>query len=130
MTDKRKIKQQKTKKSTKSKSKTNQTNDLDEFRRQKNRKGQGHIDYIYKKVGNKYIFIGITHATTTRGMTNIPLEKNPNVNDTRTAYVHPQSDTSKIKDFGPKLKNLKFRTENDKKTIESIKKGKKKERRT
>ena len=48
-----------------------------EFRKNK---VSGHPAYIYAKVGNKFIFLGITHSAidSKTGELNIKLDKNPN----------------------------------------------------
>jgi hypothetical protein len=124
MTDKRKIKQQKTKAR---KTNSSQTGGVrDEFRRQTNIKGQGHPAYIYKKIGNKYEFIGITHSEVERGVVNIKIDKNPNPkprakDKNRDTYVKPKAETAPTNELSKKtLKGWKFKTEKDKKTIKGI----------
>ena len=68
----------------------------DEFRKNK---VSGHPVYIYKKVGRKYEFIGITHAEITQGVRNIKLEKSPNPNDSKTSYIRPKSEQLKKNKF-------------------------------
>ena len=53
------------------------------FRLNNSKKVRGHPTYIYKKVGDKYHFIGITHSEITHRTKNIKLDKNPNPDDPR-----------------------------------------------
>ena len=90
----------------------------DEFRKNK---VSGHPVYIYKKVGRKYEFIGITHAEITQGVRNIKLEKSPNPNDSKTSYIRPKSEQLKENKFSKTpYKGWKF-TDSDKSKVEKVK---------
>lgn len=89
----------------------------DEFRKNKI---SGHPAYIYQKVGNKYLYIGITHANITDKTKNIKLDKNPNPLDKKTAYIRPKSEQQKENKFSKKpFKNWKF-TEKDKDKVNKV----------
>lgn len=96
-----------------------------EFRNNNSNKVRGHPTYIYKKVGNKYYFIGITHAKITHRVRNIKLEKNPNPQDTRPSYARPFSAEKKTDNFGKKKKGWKLSC-TDRKTMNKIKQNYKK----
>lgn len=90
----------------------------DEFRKNK---VSGHPAYIYKKVGRKYEFIGITHAEITQGVRNIKLEQSPNPKDEKDTYIRPKSEQLKENKFSKKpYKDWKF-TAKDKQKVEKIK---------
>ncbi len=127
MTDKRKIKQQKSNKRNEQ-TKESKSSERDEFRKRR-KGGEGHPEYIYKKVGNTFEFIGITHSPITRGIKNIELDKNPNPKDTKKSYIKPTPERRSQSDFhNNTLKGWKF-SDNDKLKVEEIKKkGIKKER--
>lgn len=63
------------------------------FRKFKNGKFTGHPQYVYDKKGNKYLIIGITESPRTDGVNNIPLDKNPEPNNSDRAYIRPQPDS-------------------------------------
>ncbi len=92
-----------------------------EFRRTNLKDGKNHPTYIYAKVGDKYEYLGITHAKITKGVKNIRLEKNPNPQDKRTVYVRPTSQKAHQSSFGAKLKGWFF-SDSDKEKIERLKK--------
>ena len=79
-----------------------------EFRINNSKKGRGHPSYIYKKVGDEYYFIGITHSDVTHGARNIKLDKNPNPTDNRTSYFRHFATKDKISKFGKKKKGWKL----------------------
>lgn len=79
-------------------------------------KPSGHPAYIYEKVGNEFRFLGVTHAPITRGIKNIKLEKSPDPNDTKTAYIKPQTQQDKINHFDKRHKGWKI-TDSDKEKI-------------
>ena len=93
----------------------------DEFKKKKTHPGKNHPTYIYKKEGDEYIYVGITHAEVTNNTKNIKLEKNPNPNDNRPAYYIPQQNKEKVSNFGRKYPNWKM-SEKDKKDIRKLKK--------
>lgn len=90
-----------------------------EFR--KNKKS-GHPAYIYAKVGNEFIYLGLTHSEITQGVKNIQLEHSPNPKETETVFVRPKSEKLKENKFSKQqYKNWSF-TKNDQKKIDKIKK--------
>jgi hypothetical protein len=96
------------------------------FRRGKSA-NKGHPAYIYAKVGDKFKFIGITHAKITHGTKNIPLEQNPDPTDSRTSYIRPNPQKEKPENFGKRLPHWRF-AERDKGKVKGvIKKDKYKE---
>lgn len=89
-----------------------------EFRKNK---VSGHPVYIYKKVGRRYEFIGVTHAEITQGVRNIKLERSPNPKDTKEAYIRPKSESLKENKFSKQpYKGWKF-TEKDKLKVDKVK---------
>ena len=93
----------------------------DEFRKNK---VSGHPAYIFKKVGRKYEYVGITHAEITDGTKNIKLEKNPNPKDQKDAYLRPKSEKQKENKFSKKpYQGWSFKKK-DKFKVEKIKKSK------
>ena len=90
----------------------------DEFR--KNKLTQ-HPTYIYAQIGNEYKFIGITHSKITQGIENIKLEKNPNPQDKKIAYVKPLAEQGKTNQFKSKEKGWRL-SKTDKNKISKIKK--------
>jgi len=92
------------------------------FRANNSKKVRGHPTYIYKKVGDKYYFIGITHSEITHRTKNIKLNVNPNPNDVRESYMRPFSSEESIDLFGNKKKGWKL-SKLDRKTVRSIKKN-------
>ena len=91
------------------------------FRVNNSKKVLGHPTYIYKRVGIKYYFIGMTHSEITQGTKNIKLSKNPNPNDQRDSYVRPFSSEEYVNKFGKKKKGWKL-SKVDKKVIKKIEK--------
>lgn len=90
-----------------------------EFRKNNFKEGKGHPTYIYAQVGKKYKFIGITHAEITEGITNIPLERNPEPGNKTKAHIRPISQEAHKSNFGKKLKGWSF-ADNDKKKVEEV----------
>ena len=90
----------------------------DEFR---NNKKSGHPAYIYQRVGNEFKFLGLTHAKISRGVKNIPLESNPNPNDSSKSYVKPISERQKTTSFKSVNRGWRF-SDKDKKKVERYKK--------
>ena len=90
------------------------------FRVNNSKKVRGHPTYIYKKVGDKYHFIGITDSPITDNVRNIKLEKNPNPEDDKPSYARPYSSDEETSRFGKKKKGWKL-SKKDRKTIDSIK---------
>ncbi len=79
---------------------TRKIKSLNEFRTHNVSKEEKHPAYIYAKVGDEYVYVGITHASITNGMKNIPLEKNPNPQDSRKAFFRPHSGKDHKSRFG------------------------------
>lgn len=99
----------------------------EEFRTCFSRKAKGHPVYIYAKVDGRYEYIGLTHAEITKGMKNIPLEKNPNPNDSRQSYLRPKTDNDKETMFEKKAKkDWKFSRKDKRKAKKIIHESKKK----
>ena len=96
MTDIRKLKQEKS--NRRKKKIQDKGSARDEFRK-KNKDSNGHPNYIYRKVGNNYEYIGMTHSPITRGIKNIELDKNPNPKDKEKAYLKPTPERASKKDF-------------------------------
>ena len=119
--DKRKIKQQK---SNRRSEKTTDKKGVprDEFRKRGKGGGEGHPTHIYRKVGNTYEFIGLTHSPITRGIKNIKLDKSPNPNDNETQYIKPTPERASTKEFNKKPeKGWKF-AKSDLPKVEEVKK--------
>lgn len=95
------------------------------FRSNNSKKVRGHPTYIYKRVGDKYFFIGITHSEITDGVRNIKLDKNPNPLDTKESFVRPFSSEEEIDKFGSKKKKWRL-SKGDRKKLRKIKKNHKK----
>lgn len=91
-----------------------------EFRTCFSRKAKGHPTYIYAKVGDKYEYIGLTHSPITRGMKNIPLDVNPNPNESEQAYIKPNVESEKVKFFEKKPKSSWKFSRKDKKKVRKI----------
>ena len=80
--------------------------DKDEFRKLNTREAKGHLHYVCRRVGSEYESVGITHGKRTKGVNNIPLEKNPNPEDKKTAYVRPKLTQEKANEYGKRLNGL------------------------
>lgn len=80
-----------------------------------------HPRYIYKKSGNKYTGLSITHDEkgSNRSKTK-PLEKNPNPNDSRPARISKKAEEFLDKDLGPRLKGWRFWSRKDKEIVLKI----------
>ena len=104
-----------------SKRKSTKNKRLDEFKKKKTKPGKGHPAYIYQKIGDNYVYVGITHSSITNDTKNIRLEKNPNPNDNRNAYFIPKPSKEKISNFGRKYTNWTI-NDNYKKKIKNLKK--------
>ncbi len=76
------------------------TKSLNEFRTHNVSKEGKHPAYIFAKVGDEYVYVGITHAEITKGIKNIPLERNPNPHDKRKAFFRPRSSKDNKSRFG------------------------------
>ena len=118
MTDIRKLKQEKS--NRRKKKIQDKGSARDEFRK-KNKDSNGHSNYIYRKVGNNYEYIGMTHSPITRGIKNIELDKNPNPKDKEKAYLKPTPERASKKDFKNHTEDMHF-AESDLPKVEAIKK--------
>lgn len=92
-----------------------------EFRKKNTKDGRGHPTYIYARQGNDYFYLGLTHSKVTKGVKNIELEKNPNPNDNRKAYIRTKAERNNKASFGKKLKGW-FISSNDKEKIKKYRK--------
>lgn len=92
------------------------TEDRDEFRKLNTKEEKGHLHYVCGRVGSDLQSVGITHGKRTKGINNIPLEKNPNPKDKEKAYVRPKLTQRKAKNYGKKLDGLGL-SEKDKQTV-------------
>lgn len=90
-----------------------------EFR--KNKSAGNHPAYIYAQVGHDFRFIGVTHADMTGGVKNIKLEKNPNPQDKRTAFIRPRPEQAKVHKFKAKEQGWSF-GKNDIAKVDAVKK--------
>lgn len=84
----------------------------------------GHPAYIYAKVGDEFIFLGITHAPITNGMKNIQLDTNPDPSDSFSVYVKRTIESDKANRFGTIKRGWRF-SDNDKMKVEKVIMGKK-----
>ncbi len=89
-----------------------------EFRKNKDTR---HPAYIYARIGNEYKFIGLTHSPITDNVKNIKLERNPNPNDDREAFIKPKSEKAKVNRFKKKENGWKF-SKKDKEKVNRFKK--------
>lgn len=121
MADKRKLKQQKSNRRSGTKDKP-QGSERNEFRKRNKGGGDGHIQHIYRKVGNTYEFIGITHSKVTRGVKNIKLDRNPDPKDRDAAYLKPTPEKASTREFRKKPEcGIKF-ADSDLPKVEAVKK--------
>lgn len=100
----------------------------DEFRKLNTKEEKGHLHYVCGKRGKKYESVGFTHANKTRGQPNVPLQKNPDKKDKRTAYVRPKLTEREAKCYGKRLDGLGLGKEDKEKVwalIEKLRKEKK-----
>ena len=89
------------------------------FRKFRNAKITGHPQYVYDEEGRKYKVIGITESPSTNGVLNIELDKNPEPNNPKKAYIRPKPD--KV-DKGVKNKRLSGwkLSDADKKKVQAV----------
>ena len=84
-----------------------------------------HPKYLFRKIGNKYLGIGITHSPTirtrnNRTIRNIRLERSPNPRDTRTNYITPYARRFNREQLHhARLRGWSF-TENDNQKVKAI----------
>ncbi len=93
-----------------------------EFRQHK---VSGHPTYIYRKVGDSFEYIGITHAKVTNKTNNIELCKNPDPHDKKKAYMRPKPSKDRIHKFKEPLKGWKLNSEDREKAKRIANKKKK-----
>ncbi len=108
--------------------KSKKTTDLDEFHKLNTKEAKGHLHYVCGKTGNNFESVGVTHAKKTKGTKNVPLQKNPDPNDKRKAYIRPALTEEKRKQYGKQLNGLGLSAEDKKKVwdlIEKLRKEKK-----
>lgn len=87
-----------------------------EFRKYKK---SGHPAYIYEKIGDEFIFLGITHNSVGEGTTKIRLEASPNPEDKKTTYMKKTPEIDKTNRFGSVKKGWKL-SEKDKEKVKKI----------
>ena len=76
------------------------------FRKNHSKKSHGHPTLVFRKDGNEYVYIGLTHSPITDGKKNIRLFKNPNPIDKRPSFIRPFYRRDLIKMFS--TKKLRF----------------------
>lgn len=91
---------------------------ISEFRFNRRRR---HPSYVYKKRGNRYYAILITHAPKTGNRDNIELFENPNPKSTRTSYLIPRPVSDEITSFDRPKPSWRF-NRHDKRKVKRIKK--------
>ena len=89
------------------------------FRKFKNAKFTGHPQYVYDEQGREYKVLGITSSPKTNGVLNVRLERNPEPNNSKVAYVRPKTDKVDKGVRNERLKGWKF-SDNDKKKVRTI----------
>lgn len=91
------------------------------FRKNYN-KTKGHPTYVFGEDQTNYHYVGLTHASKTRGENNVKLKHNPNPSDSKVSYIRPFSDKDKKKNFHNKpLKGWKVHKSDKRKVRKSIK---------
>lgn len=68
----------------------------------------GHPSYVYGEDGKDYKIVGITDSPITKGKDNIPLDCNPEPNNTDKAYLRPDPLRVNKGEKNRKLKGWKF----------------------
>lgn len=106
-------------KKTPSKNGNNKKRFQPHFRKAYNGKFTGHPQYVYDENGRQYKILGITSSPKTNGILNVKLERNPEPNNAKNAYVRPKPDKENKGAFGERLKGWSF-SEKDKKKVRSI----------
>lgn len=89
------------------------------FRKFHDKKTTSHPQYVYDESGREYKILGITSSPKTNGILNVQLERNPEPNNPKTAYVRTKPDKINKGTQNERLKGWKF-TENDKKKVRGI----------
>lgn len=96
------------------------------FRKFKNGKFTGHPQYVYGEDGRKYKILGITSSPFTNGVANIELDKNPEPNNKKVAYIRPKPDKVDKGVQNVRLNGWKFSNSDKKKVYAVIEKYDKK----
>lgn len=78
------------------------------FRKFHDKKTTAHPQYVYGEDGKKYKILGITESSKTNGVANVLLDRNPNPDSNKTAYVRTQPDTINKGVRNEKLKGWSF----------------------
>lgn len=89
------------------------------FRKFHSKETTGHPSYVYGEKGKNYKVIGITSASKTNDIDNIPLLKNPEPKNTSPAYIRPKPIEVDKGIKNRRLKGWKF-TDADKKKVQAI----------
>ena len=97
------------------------------FRKFRNAQLTGHPQYVYDEDGRRYKIIGITKSPVTNGISNIPLDGNPEPNNPEKAYIRPKPDTVDKGVENVRLKGWRFR-DSDKPKVQAVIDGSKKKK--
>ena len=89
------------------------------FRKAYNGRFTGHPQYVYDDDGRRYKVLGITSSPKTNGVLNVRLERNPEPNNSKPAYVRTKTESENKGAFGERLKGWTF-SEKDKKKVREI----------
>lgn len=89
------------------------------FRKFHSKKTTGHPQYVYGEDGHEYLVIGITGAQTTNGKANIELDRNPEPENPRKAYIRPKPDKINKGIRNDRLKGWSF-AESDKAKVRNV----------
>ena len=89
------------------------------FRKFHGKETTGHPSYVFDEDGKVYKVIGITKSPITNGVLNIRLVKNPEPNNPKPAYIHPQPTEVNKGIRNERLNGWKL-TEADKKTVQAV----------
>lgn len=89
------------------------------FRKFHDKKTTAHPQYVYGEDGKKYKILGITESPNTKGVFNVLLDKNPDPNSNKPAYVRPKPDTINKGVRNEKLKGWRF-ADSDKPKVKKI----------
>ncbi len=89
------------------------------FRKFHDKTTTSHPQYVYDENGREYKILGITSSPKTNGILNVQLERNPEPNNRKAAYVRPVPAKVNKGVRNDKLKGWKF-SENDKKKVRTI----------
>ena len=121
------INRQKNKKSDSKSDKTEKSKRFQRhFRKFHSKETTGHPSYVYDENGKVYKVIGITSGRKTNDILNIRLEKNPEPNNPKPAYIQPKTKEVSKGAKNERLKGWKFSDVEKKKVQEVIDKNEKK----